>query len=286
METLVQMLSKHEDYMDYHSIHTDNTLQDLLYKKMTITHPHSPFDYIDSVCLLPNDELMMTIFVEPVGTISFTGPCATFFEKLTALFNSQPADMTYAEAGNLMYQYVSVIRKGYGIHLSYVNPSELWANTALLEETSPTTLIDSITTIQTVADLATYIEQQNRVPIAIIDDLSFMEDGLSSLMMGEIVATEAYMPDLCKLIIDLTKFNEHNATILSIQKDAFFSKKRYPKHRIVSLYLPYNTVIKESNTIQLLQEHEIPGIKEEAATFWSSGFEGDYVEYKEKMITK
>lgn len=279
MKELQTFMAENNNYIDYDDIKSNEVLKNLIYSHIDIKHEQTPFDYIDSLWLNDDNSFGASIFVEPVGNISFTGePIENFFKSLNTFFNSQPTIMNYALSGHKIYHYAKMVRKGRGIDFRFLDTAQVWSIDINEEQEENEILLSDI---QSGKDLFQYINQKNRLPIAILDGICFMNDGLEDLMMGEIIYADTYMPDLFKVVIDMSKFEEHNQYIL--EKAGYSEKYKclYPKNRIVEYYFAYDDVIREMDTMQFLKEEEIPFIKEEAKRYWESGFDGAYLEFRE-----
>ena len=279
MDELQKILAENNNYIDYNDINSNEVLKKLIYSHIDIKHEQTPFDYFDSFWLNEDNSVGASIFVEPVGNVCFTDKSIeSFFKRANNFFNSQPAYMEYALAGHKIHYYSKKIRKGRGIDFRYLDIFQLWSIDINEKQEENEILLSDI---QSGKDLFQYINQKNRLPIAILDGICFMNDGLEDLMMGEIIYADKYMPDLFKVVIDMSKFEEHNQYIL--EKAGYSEKYKclYPKNRIVEYYFAYDDGIREMDTMQFLKEEDISSIKEEAKRFWESGFDGDYSEFRE-----
>ena len=280
METIKKSLAEHNHYLGDKLIRSNKEIRQALYSPITFSQEQTPFDYIE--CLWVSDGLVcINIFIEPVGTITFThNSLEELFSALNAFFESQPEDMKYAFAGHKIQCYARNVRKGHGIHLKYLSHEDVWNIDIYAEDKKPTSSL-TLDNIKKGQDLFDYIQQKNRVDILILSHLSFMSDGLEDTMMGEIVHVEPYMPDLFKVVIDLTKFEDYNQHILSLSDAMESYKQGYPRNRMVEYYIDYSEDIQETEDIELLKKDDIERVKQEALHCWTSEFEGDLIEYRE-----
>lgn len=283
MNELQKILAENNNYIDYTDINSNEVLKKLLYSHIDINHEQTPFDYFDSFWLNEDNSVGVSIFVEPVGNVSFTDESMEeLFKNLNAFFNSQPSNINYALSGHKIYHYAKMVRKGRGIDFRFLDITQVWSIDINEEQEENEILLKDI---QSGKDLFQYIKQKNRLPIAILDGICFMNDGLADLMMGEIVYVDTYMPDLFKVVIDMSKFEEHNQYILENAGYSERYKCLYPKNRIVEYFFAYDDVLGEMDTMQFLKEEDIPFIKAEAKRYLESGFDGDYLEFRGDVNT-
>jgi hypothetical protein len=282
MENLKITLQKNDNYIDHDYLRKNKTISDFIYSLINIHNDKTPFDYFDSLWRNDDGTFGATIFIEPVGNVSFkAGSIESFFTKINHLFNAQPKYMDYSLAGHKIYCYAKRIRKGMGIDLRYVNMEELWEIDIYKEEKEeelPKIVFDEI---KKGKDLFDYIKQKNRLDIVILESICFRNDGIEDLMIGEIIYADEYMPDFFKIVIDFAKYEVHNQTILKKSDSSERYKEMFPKSRIIEYFISYKEDMFDRDDFQILKQEDILFIKQEAKEYYESGFDGDYLEYKE-----
>lgn len=280
MESIKDFLKEFDGYIDYEMIHQNSAMKKSLYSLIQIEKEETPFDYFETLSLDEKGEVHSTIFIEPVGTVSFSASSLDeFFIGINHLFNSQPDNMGYALAGHTIAAYSREVRKGMGINFRYLDTNVLWNIDINKEEIQRNILFSDI---KTGRDLFDFMKQKNRVNFVVTDDICFFTSGIADLMLGEIIYVEEQMPDFFKLLIDLSKFDSHNQEIISLSGYSNTFKEMYPKNGILEYYFPFESEINDDVGFQLIKEEDISYYKQEAKHFWQLNFDGSYQEYKEK----
>lgn len=279
MNELQAFFRLHDNGLNYRTIHSDKAIQEMIYSPIHITHEQTPFDYLSYLSLNEDNSVYASIFIEPVGTIGFkANSFEAFFQGINDLFNSQPSSMGYVEAGHKIWHYAKHVRKGFGIDFQYLDTNLLWM-LDINEEDTKSILFEEVVTGRNLFD---FIKQKNRIFVGILDGIYFMNEGLEDAMMGEILYVEEVMPDFFKVLIDLSRFEEHNQWILKKRGENCIFQNIYPKNQLVETYFSYDQNIQKTEIVQLLKEEDIEAFQEEGKAYWQSKFDGDFLEYRQQ----
>jgi len=275
------MFKENNFSLDYDLISSNKEYEKLLYSFVKITCQNTPFDYFDHLSLQNNETVHVSIFIEPVGNVVFIAESLeTLFPNLNAFFNSQPENMNYSLAGHKIHHYARHIRKGMGIDFRYLNDVDVWNGDIDEDYKKSKRAKLSIDELVTGQELFEFIDQKNRLPIVITSELAFLNNAVSEGMLGEVMYVEKMMPDFFKVLIDLTRFEEHNKFML---KESFYDdgfKLEYPNHRIIDYFIPYQAKINENDDFRMLKEKDITETIVFMKTFAKSNFDGDLEEYE------